>query len=629
MGIEIIGKLTQKNNGDFKLVDLADVDYDGTGKSAKQELEKKIEEAKNSSTPYDDTAIKNDITGIKTDLGTEELTTTAKNVKGAVNEIAAQYKDIANNNNSIKNDIQVQKTRIDNLTTLKAGSTTGDAELIDARIGADGTTYTNLGNAIRSISKVLIDKQSKNLINPNIADSDINYEYVQGKQLSYFGGDMLSVFTNNGSMIVIYLPVKGETKYSISWNANSDANGSTITLAEVDENKKQVTGTSVSYPTSFKTLTTNVKTKFLLINLREEFIKYLQVEFGEKTDFEEYFKPIKIVKLYDGLNTKESMKCFEDVKVIKTEMRKINKTNQIVCWGDSLTWGAGAINTTDSSKSYDYYTYPRVLERLIGDDYQVTNRGIGGENSIMIGARQGATPYIVQPFTIPSSNSEKTIITMKSSNGIGIYPLKQGEWGAKGNSGYSVSLNPCSINGVTGTISCKEDFSEYYFTRLEPGQEVEIKRPTPILSNAHLNYRDNIQIIWIGTNGGYTNNEELIRIIKSMIENTDLLSPKYIVIGLTYKVATELDVLLEKEFGRHFINIRDYITAPIYDNANNIISCYGLDDENISVTDNDKLKIQERKIPSSLLSDDTHFNKEGYDIVANQVYLRGKELLYW
>ena len=96
MGIEIIGKLTQKNNGDFKLVDLADVDYDGTGKSAKQELEKKIEEAKNSSTPYDDTAIKNDITGIKTDLGTEELTTTAKNVKGAVNEIAAQYKDIAN-----------------------------------------------------------------------------------------------------------------------------------------------------------------------------------------------------------------------------------------------------------------------------------------------------------------------------------------------------------------------------------------------------------------------------------------------------------------------------------------------------------------------------------------------------
>ena len=39
--------------------------------------------------------IKTDINNIKTDLGTEELTTTAKNVKGAVNEVAAQYKDIA------------------------------------------------------------------------------------------------------------------------------------------------------------------------------------------------------------------------------------------------------------------------------------------------------------------------------------------------------------------------------------------------------------------------------------------------------------------------------------------------------------------------------------------------------
>ena len=105
MGIEIIGKLTQKNNGDFKLVDLADVDYDGTGKNAKQELENKIEEAKNSSTPYDDT--------------------------------------------EIKTDIQVQKSRIDNLTTLTEGSTTGDAELIDARVGINGTTYSNLGDSIR------------------------------------------------------------------------------------------------------------------------------------------------------------------------------------------------------------------------------------------------------------------------------------------------------------------------------------------------------------------------------------------------------------------------------------------------------------------------------------------------
>ena len=175
MGIEIIGKLTQKNNGDFKLVDLADVDYDGTGKNAKQELEKKIEEAKNSSTPYDDTEIKTDINTIKTDLGSEELTTTAKNVKGAVNEVAAQYKEIVNNK-ADKNDLQVQKSRIDNLATLKEGSTTGDAELIDGRIGANGGIYSNLGSAIRNQFKNIIDGSGAKI---NKYDNKLNYNIEQ------------------------------------------------------------------------------------------------------------------------------------------------------------------------------------------------------------------------------------------------------------------------------------------------------------------------------------------------------------------------------------------------------------------------------------------------------------------
>lgn len=66
--------------------------------------------ASGSGTSYDDTEIKTDINTIKTDLGTEELTTTAKDVKGAVNEVAAQYKDIANKieNGNIGNNIEPQ-----------------------------------------------------------------------------------------------------------------------------------------------------------------------------------------------------------------------------------------------------------------------------------------------------------------------------------------------------------------------------------------------------------------------------------------------------------------------------------------------------------------------------------------
>ena len=53
------------------------------------------------------------------------------------------------NRKASQTDLEAQKARIDNFTSLAEGSTTGDAELIDARIGIDGTTYNNAGTAIR------------------------------------------------------------------------------------------------------------------------------------------------------------------------------------------------------------------------------------------------------------------------------------------------------------------------------------------------------------------------------------------------------------------------------------------------------------------------------------------------
>lgn len=59
--------------------------------------------------------------------------------------------------------IAALQTRMSEFTSLKDGSTTGDAELIDARIGADGTKYHSAGDAMRGqvekLNKVLGDDE--------------------------------------------------------------------------------------------------------------------------------------------------------------------------------------------------------------------------------------------------------------------------------------------------------------------------------------------------------------------------------------------------------------------------------------------------------------------------------------
>lgn len=69
-------------------------------------------------------------------------------------QIEANTKNIDTNTQNIAEmtkDLGAQKARMDTFTALGEGSTSGDAELVDIRIGPDGTVYPNAGSAVRGL----------------------------------------------------------------------------------------------------------------------------------------------------------------------------------------------------------------------------------------------------------------------------------------------------------------------------------------------------------------------------------------------------------------------------------------------------------------------------------------------
>lgn len=304
-------------------------------------------------------------------------------------------------------------------------------------------------------------------------------------------------------------------------------------------------------------------------------------------------------------------------KIETINISKINGKETVNCWGDSLTRGVGV------GESYSK-AYPYVLYNLL-DNREVINCGVGGENAISIVSRQGGLPNIVKPFTIPAS-TDKVEIELTNIYGYSAGILLQGGSALDPITNHYVmtaQINPCTIKEIEGTLTYEN--KKYFFSRSENGESVIVSRPLPLVTHAMSTMRDNINIIWIGTNGGFTTSDELISYIEDMINYMRPINKKYIVLGLHYLVntVTETFEVIEKNmtlhFGRHYINQRKYMLE------------YGLSDAGITPTVEDNNAISQGNIPPSLLAtDDTvHYNDKGYNIIANLVYKRGQELGYW
>jgi len=521
-------------------------------------------------------------------------------------------------NGRITTETSALGNRIDNIIAHN-NDTQGNTELLDIRTGADGTIYDCAGKAVRDqfnqIAQVTI---GMNKVNPE--DLYDGY-YAQNAQTSY-----LIAFVESDEYICSgFIPI---TKAYCITGGNYNGSWGTIRSGYTlfDENLAPISK--------------NAAQTYTVIDLSESNAKYIRVWWSKNlfsapfyvgfSDNNEYLSysaysvnvDMPDVNSIGGISISQLNSNIEEVNRLSA-LYPDTASDRVCCWGDSLTYGSGVSASSN--------TYPNKLLALLRNNgntqfpasYGVLNNGNAGGGVETIAAYQGGIVLNVKPTTIPAEGSVQIELeTFLGDNVImmrraGNYITSQILFDYK-NTGEK--MNHCYIAGVKGDL-LRDANGNYVFTRLESGEAVTIDRPVPLITYgaAELNLPSDIAVIWAGTNDIRMDIDEIISFIQLMIDK--LGNDKYIIVGLTAKnYHSDIESKNRKlglAFGKHFLDVRSYILN------------YGLQDESITATAEDTQAISQGMMPPSLMHDATHFNDYGYDVIANQVYLKGKSLGYW
>lgn len=142
----------------------------------------------------------------------------------------------------MNNQLDVERKRIDNIVALKDGSTTGDAELQDIRIGADGRVYDNAGEAVREQFNQLATKMTK-VVCPNLLDATLS--------VSGYIGNTTGVITESASYVTSdFIQVTAGDIVSF-WNGIFSVHMRFVAVYDVAKKLLPTLGTNDS-PHSFK-----------------------------------------------------------------------------------------------------------------------------------------------------------------------------------------------------------------------------------------------------------------------------------------------------------------------------------------------------------------------------------------
>lgn len=340
-------------------------------------------------------------------------------------EVTARKNAVDTEKSERQAEIAVERARINQFVSLPNGSTTGDAELMDARIGTDGKTYDSVGDAIRG--QISVVKKSafilKNLCEVN--ESKISNEYASSvvedneivTTLTGYGSSVGGVYYTEenisfevGDKLFVYHEIMTEAVNATNFRLNSlgiSRNIESPIANECYEHYELVAATSTTTKKIHARLdfSTQTDAKNSIFRVRNIMVVNLTQLFGSGNEptKEEFYNLVKEngyfkeMNYYHSLDTYEVYETFKDVKnydrVLVENLHRSNPNNKSI---------EGVI--TNNNPIIYYESVSAVGSVEIGDIIYVC-----GTVSIDV---DGAKTLILKP----SDSSYKTIIESPQAN---------------------------------------------------------------------------------------------------------------------------------------------------------------------------------------------------------------------